>query len=538
MGRTPLFRRVMSNLLGPEKAPPRGGMSRRDLLKLGGAAAAAALVPSALAGCAAPTGTPPPEGSLGAARAGIRAVNADIGIVGAGMAGLTCAYELKRAGVTATLHEASDRVGGRIWSMGGAFAGPVDWQGQVIERGGELIDTGHKTMINYARELGLALEDITKPALPASYYFGGQQVSEAQMVAEFRDLVDRMRDDLRKIGFPTAAAFTPDDRVFDLMNLEEWLTSRGAAPNIKALLSVAYEIEYGVAPSEMSALSFLLFAKASRQSKLKLFGNFSDERYHVLGGNQQIPAGLAARLPGQIRLGRKLVRARKLADGRIELTFKEGNRTVTATHDAVVLSLPFHLLRGVELDPSLGLPETKQRAIARVIYGANAKLMVGFNGRPWNEAGLHGTYYSDLPHLQCAWETNPSTANATRAVLTDYSGGALSRSLDPRRVQSDTSTFLDELNVVHPGIKARARTDARGRYLCHLEHWPTNPLAQGGYTANQPGYFTELAGHEATPVGNLYFAGETTDSFYSWQGFMEGAALSGLRVAGEIAGDF
>jgi monoamine oxidase len=105
-------------------------------------------------------------------------------------------------------------------------------------------------------------------------------------------------------------------------------------------------------------------------------------------------------------------------------------------------------------------------------------------------------------------------------------------------VQSDTNTFLDELDVVHPGIKARARTNARGAYVCHLEHWPTNPFAQGGYTANQPGYFTELAGHEATPVGNLYFAGETTDSFYSWQGFMEGAALSGLRVAGEISSDF
>ena len=52
-----------------------------------------------------------------------------------------------------------------------------------------------------------------------------------------------------------------------------------------------------------------------------------------------------------------------------------------------------------------------------------------------------------------------------------------------------------------------------------------------------PRYFTTIAGNEAKPVGNLYFAGEHTSSFYEFQGFMEGAALSGIRAASEILQD-
>ena len=54
---------------------------------------------------------------------------------------------------------------------------------------------------------------------------------------------------------------------------------------------------------------------------------------------------------------------------------------------------------------------------------------------------------------------------------------------------------------------------------------------------NHPGYFTTIADNEAKPVGNLYFAGEHTSSFYEFQGFMEGAALSGIRAAREILQD-
>ncbi len=538
MARTPLLRRVFETIRTADTNEPQHRatqrIGRRSVLQGMGVGVAALAAPRVLAGCAAPTDDG--DDPIAQTRASLKKITADVGIVGAGIAGLSCAYELTRVGVKATIHEGNTRVGGRICSMGGAFAGPVDWLGQVIERGGELIDTGHKTMIGYARELNLSLEEITKPKRDTFYRFGGETIPESRLVEEYRVLVDAMRDDLRAVRSPTADAFTPADATLDRMSLAEWLERRGAPPHIKALLSVAYEIEYGVPVDRMSSLAFLLFAKASRQSKLRLWGNSSDERYHVVGGNQQIPVGLAAKLSGQIRFGRKLVAVKKLSDGRIELTFIEGGRTVTVTHDAVVLALPFHLLREIDLHASLALPDWKKRAIQNTVYGDNSKLMVGFAGRPWVEQGCSGACYSDLPCLQTTWETNSSLANAQRAVITDYTGGQLARSLS--NAQADASRFLDDFERLVPGSKARARRDNKGNIVCHLESWPQSPWTKGAYTANAPGYFTTVAGNEAKPVGNLHFAGETTDSFYSWQGFMEGGALSGLRAAGEIARDF
>jgi monoamine oxidase len=86
---------------------------------------------------------------------------------------------------------------------------------------------------------------------------------------------------------------------------------------------------------------------------------------------------------------------------------------------------------------------------------------------------------------------------------------------------------------VFPGARAAA-SFAGGDYRAHLEHWPSNPLSLGSYTCYQPGQFTTIAGLEGQPAGNLLFAGEHANSFYVWQGFMEGAALSGLDAADAI----
>src|SRR4029079_17555694 len=145
--------------------------------------------------------------------------------------------------------------------------------------------------------------------------------------------------------------------------------------------------------------------------------------------------------------------------------------------------------------------------------------------------------YSDMPYLQCTWEANPINANETRGVITDFTGGNLGSSMGALTTQQNAENFLSDFDAVYPGAKARARRDASGKYVAHLQHWPSDPLTKGSYTANAPGYFTTIAGNEGKSVGNLYFAGETTDAFYSWQGFMEGGALSGVRVMNELLRD-
>jgi monoamine oxidase len=254
----------------------------------------------------------------------------------------------------------------------------------------------------------------------------------------------------------------------------------------------------------------------------------------VIGGNQQIPAGLAARLGGQVRYGTALQRVRKTSSGRVELTFGNGASAATVTHDAVVLTIPFSVLRDVELDASLALPAWKRYAIENLSYGTNAKMMLGFDGPMWRGLGSNGQSYSDLANHQSTWETNPIRASSAHAVLTDYSGGDRGARLDPRRAQTEAALFLGDLDRVYPGALAAATRDARRDFLVHLEHWPSNPLTRGSYTCNQPGYFTTIADNEQKPVGNVFFAGEHTSSFYEWQGFMEGAVLSGSRAAGEV----
>ena len=490
---------------------------RREFLKKAGGIAAV--------GMAAPMAMP-----LSAAL-GARAPASDleIGIVGAGLAGLVCADELRKNGIAAKLFDAASRTGGRCWSLRNYFPG------QVAERGGEFIDTPHKTMLAYAREFGLRLEDVDKQPGEVFYFFDGQQHAEARIVDEYREFVATMRDDLRQLSNePTADAHTAFDVALDSLSLAEYLNTRGAGPLLAEVIEQAYKAEYGLEITQQSCLNFLLFIHADRRSKFTPFGVFSDERYHVVDGNDGIVEGLTKRLKRQIQLGMKLVRVSKTSGGRVQLTFLQGASAKQLTFDAVVLAIPFTTLREVELDSSLGLPSWKTEAIQSLGYGTNAKMMIGFTGRPWQSLGGNGESYSDLPNHQLTWETNPVAASATRAILTDYSSGTRGAALNPNNPQNEAAKFLTDLDQVVPGASAAARRDAQSRLVVHLEHWPSNPLTQGSYTCYRPGQLTTIAGNEGKPAGNLFFAGEHANSFYDWQGFMEGAALSGIDAARAI----
>ena len=262
---------------------------------------------------------------------------------------------------------------------------------------------------------------------------------------------------------------------------------------------------------------------------------FSDERFHIIGGNQQVPTALSERLMGPIKFGRTLIAARKKVNGQIELNFDKGKKAV---HDAVVITVPFSVLREVDIHASLGIPVSKQSAINNMVYGNNAKMHVGFDGPFWAEINGNGITYSDLPNHQLTWEVNPSNASGSHATLVDYSGGERGLNLQPDFTNDETELFLLDLNQVYDGAYDSASRTNSNKFLSHLKHWPSDLLVKGSYVCNHLGYFTTISGIEGTPVDNLYFAGDHTDSFYEWQGYMEGAANSGIRAAGEILSDF
>ena len=124
-------------------------------------------------------------------------------------------------------------------------------------------------------------------------------------------------------------------------------------------------------------------------------------------------------------------------------------------------------------------------------------------------------------------------ATAQSGVLTDYAGGDRGAALSSRRLDRQVEEWLEGLEDVLPGVASSARR-VGGQVQAVIKHWPSVPTHQGSYTNNHPGYFTTIAGYEGRAVDNLFFAGEHCDSFYEWQGFMEGAANSGLAAADAI----
>jgi monoamine oxidase len=401
------------------EAEARATQSRRQFLgTVGGVAAAGAITSFASACGVRPTG-----------ESDERLTHANVD-VGAGLAGLACADQLRINGVNATLYEGNTRTGGRQYSLSGFFPG------QTCEMGGELIDTSQKNMINYARTFGLTLEDYNKSPGAVFYYMNGQPVLEATVVDSYRAFVPAMINDLHGVsGAPTADTHNAYDVMVDNTSLADYLASRGADPILSATIAAAYVGEYGREINYQSTLNFLMYIRANRRQMFQPFGT-SDQRYHIVEGNDGVAKGLTARVSSQIQMGMSLLKVRQTAAGRVELTFQSGNSTVVKTHDVVVIAIPFSVLRTLTLDSSLGLPDWKVNAINNLGYGSNAKNMVGFNGRPWVAQGSIGMIYSNsLSNLQNCWETSWTTSTPTSAIITNFTGGALGLSQDPKKIQ-------------------------------------------------------------------------------------------------------
>lgn len=474
-----------------------------------------------------------------------------IAVVGAGFAGLSCAYHLRKHGYRTVIYEANaKRIGGRVASSAAI-------PGKIVERGGEWIDSGHTTVRRLAKEFGLELEDRLTLKGDTFFYHDGALRKESELVDEFRQFLQRVQPDADSLDEPTAFEHTDAERILDLTDLATYLDRHASdLPPARSMLNVAYTIEFGVETPQLSALTLLSMVEFEPSKNFKPFGA-SDERFHVVQGNDQIAKKLAERANADMQTGAELERLRRNASGKFELYFKHAATPEIA--DAVVLTVPFSVLRNVVLEDNLDLSEQKRRAIAELRYGNNAKTMIAFEGRPWGtQFRNNGETYADLPNVQNVWETN-WTARGRYGVLTDFAGGDRGKRLQlgsdvqplncqdchvspgvpreyPAPVQSQAGEFLNDFDKVMPGIKAKAAT-SDGRYLVVRGHWLPQRTALGSYTANHPGYFTTIAGLEAQSAGLLKFAGEHTSSFYEAQGFMEGACASGIAAAKELLND-
>ena len=311
------------------------------------------------------------------------AAPATIVVVGAGLAGLTCAYRLKQAGYVAQVHEASERVGGRCWTGRGFFN-----QGQLYEHGGELIDQGHQAIRQLAQQLGLNLDNLLSGEVNGTeplYYFDGHPYTFAEATDDLKHIWQKLHMDVSAASYPTLFDnFTERGYELDHLSIVEWIEESvpgGIGSKLGQLLDIAYNIEYGAESSVQSSLNLLYLLGYVGPGQFRTFGK-SNEKYHVRGGNDQIPARLAVLLAGQITTGSELVAVKRTPAGAYTLTFRQGSGTATITADKVVLALPFSIIRRSVNVSKADFSARKLQAIAEQGMGTNSKLHVQFNRPP------------------------------------------------------------------------------------------------------------------------------------------------------------
>jgi len=454
-----------------------------------------------------------------------RAATSDrIVVVGAGLAGLTCAYRLKQARLTAELHEASDRLGGRCWSIRGAF-GP----GLVAEHGGELIDTGHIDIRQLAKELGLATDNLLQGETNGTeplYSFDGRPYTYAEANADFDAVYQKLHKDVSAASYPTTYRIsTPRGRELDAMTVTQWIEESvpgGIRSRFGRLLDVAYNIEFGAECDQQSALNLLYLLGYVGQGQLRLFGK-SNEKFHVRGGNDQVAQAMAAALRPQITTGSQLVAIAQTAAGRFTLTFEQGTTTKTITADRVVLALPFSLLRTVDYAKA-GFGVEKTRAIRELPMGTNSKLNVGFKARHWRALGCNGDTYADTGY-QSTWEVSRAQPGSA-GILVDYTGGRIGDSFGSGTPLQRAQRFLGQIESLLPGITKQFDGNAT------VDYWATYPWTLGSYSYYAPGQYTRFGGAEPEDSGACHLAGEQTTQ--DFQGYLNGAVFSGNRAAGEV----
>ena len=458
-------------------------------------------------------------------------------VVGAGLAGLTCAYRLAQAGLKADIFEASDHVGGRCQTDIQTFA-PL-----IAEHGGELIDQGHTQVRQLARELGLNLDNLLQAQPNGTedfFWVNGRKYEYSQLVVDLNGIYQRMHKDVSAASYPTLWNLSTErGRELDHMSIIQWLDETvpngGSKSNLGRVLDIAYNIEYGAECSEQSSLNLLYLLGYSGQGQFHVFGP-SNEKYHVHGGNQQIADRLASALGAQISTGTELTAIKQNASGTFTLTLRQGSATRTPdAYDHVVLALPFSLLRSVDYSKAgFESPNAlKVTAIKELPMGTNSKLHVEFGDRFWYGAGNNGNTYADTGY-QNTWEVSRAQGGGQdKGLLVDYTGGKIGASFGSGTPSTRAKQFMTQIQPLFDEYKIKVSDHWTGQAT--IDFWTAYPWTKGSYSYWKVGQYTKFSGMEKERVGNCHFCGEHTSQ--DFQGYLNGAVETGERVVDEILRD-
>lgn len=426
-------------------------------------------------------------------------------MAGAGLAGLTAARHLASHGYRVTVIDARDRVGGRVWTIRDGFE-----HGQYAEGGADLIESDQTEVLSLARECRLPVVPVLRRGF--GFYGRGPRGRVAvetgahrlwSLFAQFEEAVRQYRWLDGRWDGPLAAALGRE-------SVAEYLHRRGAPAGVIERMRGLRGF-FLADPEDLSVLALCDFLATDG------FGG-DGGTFRLKDGNDRLPQAMAARLPAPVRLGTVLRRV-TWCDGGVIASVEHAGARADISADRLIIALPATAVTEIAFEP--GLPPAQHEAIASLEYGGATRVLLQFASRFWVRRGRPRAFGSDQA-TGAIWDGNEQQRGPF-GILSLLAGG---------RASHELASLLNAEGVA--GVVDRLRWLGRPSRMvaAHLVRWNDDPWVRGGYAAFDPGF--DPAGRDllARACGPLHFGGEHTS--VRWQGYMNGAIVSGLRAAGEV----
>ncbi len=462
-------------------------------------------------------------------------------IAGAGLAGLSCAYELRKRGHEVVILEARGRVGGRVETLDGFF------DGQIAEAGPYFISDRHRLTWHYIHELRtrrfpLTLLRVLPDQFPLRYYFSGERIDLPQdglfpkpqvplskrektipggvfgILISYSSLPEG-----EKLGNPAAHGWPPPElKKYDDMSFLEYLRFRGASDGAIALLGPWF------APwlDQFDKISALMIIRTAANG----FAFAVQPKWYTISeGMHNLPEAFADKLR---KLGVKI-----LTNSPVERIAQNAN-SVTVTcqgsdkpvkGDYLVCTIPFPVLR--RIDGISSFSRGKQNAIKELGYCSIARFYLQFNVRVWDSQPSNGATFTDLSIMNLMEHTYGRPG--TRGILQAYVSGDQARAFQEMGESELKDFVLRQMERVYPGCVASLVCNDSNTGANHwaAKFWDKDPWALGAYAYFKPGQMATLIQDIEKPEHRVHFAGDHTSPTPGW---MQGAFESGIRAAGEI----
>ena len=396
-------------------------------------------------------------------------------VIGAGLAGLAAADELRRSGAEVTVLEARERVGGRVWSR------RLD-NGAVVEMGAEFILPGSTLVIELAERFGLGLWD-------KGMRYGDRE--PRGVVGLGQDALDRaVRIVDEELGMPGGS---PEESAREMLRR---LALDSAA---REALIARVEVSAGSAADQVPARDLAGIAHVD-----------AEPAPSIAGGNQLLAEALAEPLGPSLRL-RTPARSVSWSRDGARVCVDDGE----AEADVCVIAVPASAIDELEFNPVLPAPHAG--ALVSIRYGHAAKLFVPLASAPAPSAVL------SVPERYWAW-TATGAGGRVQPVVSCFAGSATA--LERLRVVDGPEHWLASLARLRPDLELEPDGAV-------LSTWSDDPWVRGAYSVARPLEATRIL---AEPLGRLAFAGEHTADAHA--SLMEGALRSGQRAARRLRAAF